>query len=459
MSDIEKLFNINKNGKGTIKSKETILGHGVLYPEIEKDITIKLKDEDRSGHVACLGTTRVGKSRLIENIVEQDIRKGYNVAIFDPKGDMGLLNKTVQVAAETGRLNDLMLLTPIFPEQSIMLDPLTYYYMEDELVDHAISGIKAKDDFFISIAQEVTQAVVAGLAIEAAFRGQKLKINFHDIRVRSDYMSLKAFADSISMLPNSEETCQSIEQILTSPQDYFSKVSASLRTTLSALTTGSTGKIIGKCKFNEFVKRFEKNEGVILFCNTGSMLARRTAHIIGRVLVSMIQSLVGRFFASGRKLDPPLCLHLDEGHNMLYRGIQELFNKGGGANVWIHFYTQSIAQIEEEVGREIAKSILDNMNTCIYMLVNNPDTAKYVEDSSPDIKKFQPMIAFGGGVTLRETEAKQILASNVMQLPKRHFYMRSYGKIYKGVTSDVKESYVNIELPQIITTEEEPAEN
>lgn len=453
MTDIEKLFEINRTSRLLSKSTETILGKGILYPNIEEDVEIKIRDEDRSGHLCVIGTTRVGKSRIIENIIEQDIRKGYNVAIFDPKGDVGLLNKTIQIAAETGRLKDFLFLTPIFPDHSIMIDPLTNFYMQDELVDHAISGIKAEkgNDFFIAIAQEVTQAIVSGLAVEAAFRKKNLNINFHDIRIRSDYFSLKAFGESIQMLPGSEDTCQSIAQILTSPQDFFSKVSTSLRTTLSALTTGSTGKIIGRCRVNEFIQRFERGEKVILFCNTGSLLTRRTGYILARVLVSMLQSLIGRFFASGRKLDPPLCIHLDEGHNMLYSGIQEFFNKGGGANAWIHLYTQSIAQIEAEVGREIAKSTLDNINTCLYMLVNHPETAMYVEESSPNIKKFQPMISFGGSVTLRETDTKQILAGSVLQLPKRHFYMRSYGKLYRGVTSDVKESYLNIKFPQIST--------
>jgi len=75
-----------------------------------------MNDADRSGHFGCFGTTRVGKTRLIENIVEQDIRKGYNVVVIDPKGDTELFSKIVQVAAESGRLEEVMLLTPIYPD-------------------------------------------------------------------------------------------------------------------------------------------------------------------------------------------------------------------------------------------------------------------------------------------------------------------------------------------------------
>ncbi|MEW6003401.1 MAG: TraM recognition domain-containing protein [Nitrospirota bacterium] len=448
---LNELIAINEASKNKRpkNSGVTLIGRGVNLSDISKEIDITIGDTERSGHFGCFGTTRVGKTKLIENITEQDIQKNYNVVVIDPKGDTELFSKVVQVATETGRLEDLMLLTPIYPDYSIMLDPLAYYYMEDELVDHVISGIKAKEDYFIAIAAEVTQTVVSGLALQAKARGERLNINFYDIKVRSDYYNLKKFKEAIEYLSGSNEVCHNIEQILNSPADFFAKVSSSLRTTLSALTSGSTGKIIGKSLVNEFVKRFEEGRGVILFCNTGSMLARRTAHIIGRVLISMIQSMLGRFYASGRKLDPPLCLHIDEGHNMLYKGIQELFNKGGAANVWIHFYTQSVAQIEEEIGREAARSILDNINTWIYMLVNHPETAQYIEDSSPTIRKYQPILSFGGGISVREIEDKQILAYKVMQLQKRQFYMRSYGNLYKGNTLDTSPAYVKVEFPHL----------
>lgn len=450
---LQSLLEINKRGKLKKNNHMTIIGHGVCLEDVTKEGDIVVRDADRSGHFGCFGTTRVGKTRLIENIVEQDISKGYNVVVIDPKGDLQLFSKIVQTAAESGRLEELMLLTPIYPDYSIMLDPLAYYYMEEELVDHVVSGIRAKEDYFIAVAYEVTQAIIAGLALQARYKKQRLNINFADIKVRSDYESLKKFRSSIELLPGSNEVVTNIDQILNSPADFFAKVSSSLRTTLTALTSGTTGRIIGKSLVNEFVKRFEEGKGVILFCNTGSMLARRTAHIIGRVLISMIQSMIGRFFASGRKLNPPLCLHIDEGHNVLYKGIQELFAKGGAANVYVHFYTQSIAQIEEEVQEETARSILDNINTWVYMLVNHPDTAQYVEDSSPNIQKYQPILSFGGGISVREIEDKQILAASVLQLPKRYFYMRSYGKLYKGITKDTKPLYVSVEFPHLSTSQ------
>ena len=161
-----------------------------------RDILVTIPDEERSGHLGCFGTTRIGKTRLMESIIEQDILKGYNLAIIDPKGDIDLFSKVIQAAAESGRLEEVMLLTPIYPDHSVKLDPLSHYYMEDELVDHVVSGIKAKEDYFIAIASEVTGAVVSGLALKARRNGKELNTNFSDIKSRVTYNDLKEFQSS-----------------------------------------------------------------------------------------------------------------------------------------------------------------------------------------------------------------------------------------------------------------------
>ncbi|CAE6734417.1 type IV secretory system conjugative DNA transfer family protein [Nitrospira defluvii] len=451
-SPLERLRALNREGKPRpVHPELTLLGFGANLDDNQREGVLVMRDADRSGHFGCLGTTRVGKTRLMENIVEQDIRKGYSVVVVDPKGDIELFSKVVQTAAECGRLKELMLLTPIFPDESVYLDPLSSYYMEDELVNHIVSGIKAREDFYIAIATQVAQVIVAGLIILAKAKGIPPQISFYDVKLRAGHKDLMQFRDTLQALPGTEELCMAIDQITHGPNmaDFYAKVSTSLQTMLSALTFGTTGRIIGKAKTNEFIRRLESGKRVIMVCNTGSLLTRRTAHIIAKVFISMIQSLVGRLFASGRALTPPLCLHIDEGHNVLYPDIKELFNKGGGANIWIHLYTQSLAQIQEEVGPYAAQSIMDNINSWAYFLLNHPETAQYVEDSTPLVTRDEPMIEVGGRVMMKLTARRQVLRDRVMSLPKRWFYFRTYGQTYKGQTLDTTPLYVKVKFPVV----------
>ena len=112
----DNLREINATGRlAPIHPSATLVGFGVNMSDHHHEGVIAIPDTERGGHFGCLGTTGIGKTRLVESIVEQDIRKGYSVVIMDPKGDIDLFSKIAQVAAESGRLDELMFLNSIFP--------------------------------------------------------------------------------------------------------------------------------------------------------------------------------------------------------------------------------------------------------------------------------------------------------------------------------------------------------
>ncbi|MEW6999900.1 hypothetical protein M5585_00805 [Serratia ureilytica] len=56
-----------------------------------------------------LGTTRVGKTRLAELLITQDIRRGDITIVFDPKGDADLLRRVWAEAHRAGRGDELFI--------------------------------------------------------------------------------------------------------------------------------------------------------------------------------------------------------------------------------------------------------------------------------------------------------------------------------------------------------------
>ncbi|MDC4269071.1 conjugative coupling factor TraD, PFGI-1 class, partial [Acinetobacter baumannii] len=79
--------------------------HGIEPDEV--DVSLPLGE--RVGHSLVLGTTRVGKTRLAELFVTQDIRRknadGEHevVIVIDPKGDADLLKRVYVEAKRAGR--------------------------------------------------------------------------------------------------------------------------------------------------------------------------------------------------------------------------------------------------------------------------------------------------------------------------------------------------------------------
>lgn len=47
-----------------------------------------IKDNDRLGHIYCIGKTGVGKSTLIKNMAQADVENGNGICIIDPHGDL-----------------------------------------------------------------------------------------------------------------------------------------------------------------------------------------------------------------------------------------------------------------------------------------------------------------------------------------------------------------------------------
>ena len=290
-----------------------------------------------------------------------------------------------------------------------------------------------------------------GLLLLAKHEGRVADFNLNDVKnkmSRSELEKLKSEVEAIG----TEEAMQlssDIQKILDSPPDYYGKVSSSLRVALVELTTGNIGKIIGKADENRFIKRLEKGQRVIMVVHLGSLITRKAAFTVGKVIVSMIQSFVGRVFASGRKVDPPLCLYIDEAQNVLYFGIDDLFAKAGGAGVWVHGFCQSVSQLYAEIGEDYGNAILDNTNTKIFMRVPDVKTSEYVANHFGEKRIYSPILSLGGGVTSRELEEPVIKPSDVLNLPARKFYLLTYSGTYIGKTSDVSKLYVDIKFPNI----------
>ncbi|EPS1831737.1 type IV conjugative transfer system coupling protein TraD, partial [Escherichia coli] len=88
--------------------------HGI-EPD-EQDVTLALGE--RVGHTIVYGTTRVGKTRLAELLVTQDIRRGEVTIVFDPKGDADLLLRVWAEAHRAGRGDELYIFHLGWPEIS-----------------------------------------------------------------------------------------------------------------------------------------------------------------------------------------------------------------------------------------------------------------------------------------------------------------------------------------------------
>src|SRR5262249_1222476 len=111
--------------------------HGVEL--FEENVLLPLKE--RVGHTLVLGTTRVGKTRLLEVLVTQDIHRGETVIVFDPKGDAELLRRLYFEAERSGRLDDFIIFHLGFPENSARYNPIGHFARITEVANRVANQL------------------------------------------------------------------------------------------------------------------------------------------------------------------------------------------------------------------------------------------------------------------------------------------------------------------------------
>jgi hypothetical protein len=332
---------------------------------------------------------------------------------------------------------------------------MAYYFMPDELVGHIVSGIQGgREPFYRNIAKEITTAVITANIIIANWKGKLPSQNMDSIRQGIRRSKLQETVGILKEIGTHEAilTAGMLQDILESPQEYYSKVSSTLRTCLMELSSGNIGKIIGQADSNRFMSRLEEGKGVIMVVHTGAMITREAAATLGKVLLSMIQSFIGRVYLSDRqKVNPPLAIYIDEAQSLFYQGIEDLFAKAGSADVMVHAFAQSVNQIYAAIGEEFGKSILDNTNTKIFMRCSDAETSEYVVRHFGKHKKLTGIYG-ANQVTTREEEKDVLDTQDILNLQQQDFYMLTYSGRYMGKTLPTTDPKIEIIFPSANTT-------
>lgn len=445
------LFNKKTGPVPASKENSLLIGSGVNLDNPTRIQPVYVSEEHRRRGMMVVGTTGVGKTRLVENFIEHDIMTGKSVICIDPKGDQELFAKIYDVARKAKRVDELQLVSVIYPEHSAVIDPMAYYFMVEELVGHITAALPpSKEEFFRQLATTISTLVITANKIIADHSGILPNQNLDHIRMGVRRKSLEETKNTLVRIGTKESVriAEMMEDILCNDPEHFNKVSMSLQTTLMTLSSGNIGKIIGQADSNRFIKRLEEGKRVIMVVHTGALMVRSASSTLCRLLISMVQGHIGRVYNSVKqRLDHPLAIHIDEAHNALYEGFESLTAMAGSANVMTTLYVQDIAQLKSAMkDQELAQIVLNTCNTKIFLRCPDAVTSEYV------VKHFGTKSVLSGiygtnQVTTREIEEEAVKTYDVLSLQPREFLMTSYNGRWKGFTSDASLTKLKIIFP------------
>lgn len=407
-----------------------LIGHGVNMRDRSHQMPMYLPDSYRQRHTLVTGPSGVGKTRMAEIFIKDDVASGKSMIYFDPKHDQDVASTAYAAAREAGRLDDFMIITPIFPSCSAKIDPMSYAYMPEELVNHVVSGIPVagENQFFRDTAKQIAMANIMGNILLAKAERRKPGITLDSIYrgVRKEGLEqLKTRLLGINS-PDAQYYVDLLEDVLLWNAEHYSKVSSSLRNALISLTAGNVGKIIGRADTNRLVQRLEEGKRVIAVVQTGSMISYEAGATLGRVLLSMIQSFIGRVYSSKRgRVKPALSLHIDEAPKLMTPDSLMLLDMAGSADVMAHLYAQDVEQIHAALGNtHEGKAALANLSTKIFFRAASIETAQYIVDHFGTHEVLTGVFS-PNQVTTRQVERPILKVEDVMELEPRQCYMTS----------------------------------
>ncbi|RME55832.1 DUF87 domain-containing protein [Candidatus Parcubacteria bacterium] len=87
----------------------------------EKKFIFGIKRKDRRRHLYIIGKSGVGKSKLLELLIRQDIAYGYGLCLLDPHGDV--IQEILDFVPKE-RIDDVVLIDPTDVEHPVSFNPL-----------------------------------------------------------------------------------------------------------------------------------------------------------------------------------------------------------------------------------------------------------------------------------------------------------------------------------------------
>ena len=417
----------------------------------EHDVWMDLGE--RVGHTLVLGTTRVGKTRLLEVLVTQDIHRDKRAAVivFDPKGDADLLRRMWVEAKRAGRADQFYLFHLGHPDVSARYNALARYSKITEIPTRTTGALPDQGNAaaFKEFAWRFTNAIAQGhAALGRRVTYELLAQSVNDIEplvveycehwlrgvAPKEWEGGVASADEdynertvpqnlkgrgrrvIAILKYVEQTglydpvATQLMSAVRYDRAYFDKIASALGPFLAKMTTGQVSELLSP-DYEDIADerpildwRTVIAQGGIVYVGLDALSDSVVASAVGNAMFSDLTSMAGYLYKHGladgppgTPVDiPPVILHADEFNELIGDEFIPLLNKAGGANFQVTAYTQTWSDVEARVGSLAkAEQIGGNFNTHIVLRVKKKATAEVLTDQLPLVEVLSTLQVSG----------------------------------------------------------------
>ena len=428
--------------------------HGI--EPLETDVSLPLGE--RVGHTLVLGTTRVGKTRLAELCITQDIRRKVNgehevVIVFDPKGDADLLKRMYVEARRAGREGEFYVFHLGWPDISARYNAVGRFGRISEVATRIAGQLSGEGNSaaFREFAWRFVN-IIARALVELGRRPDYLQIQRHVINIDALFIEYaqhffaktepKAWEVIVQLegrlndkniprhMVGREKRVVAIEQYLSQvrvydpvldglrsavryDRTYFDKIVASLLPLLEKLTTGKIAQLLAPDYADlhdprpifDWMQIIRKR--AVVYVGLDALSDAEVAAAVGNSMFFDLVSVAGHIYKFGIDDGLPgasssapgkvaINVHADEFNELMGDEFIPMVNKGGGAGIQVTAYTQTLSDIEARIGnRAKAGQVVGNFNNLFMLRVRETITAELLTRQLPKVEVYTTSIVSG----------------------------------------------------------------
>ena len=351
-------------------------------PLEEKKFIFGIKRKDRRRHMNLIGKSGVGKTKLLELLIRQDIAQGQGVCLIDPHGD--LIEDILDFIPEE-RINDVVLIDPADLEWPASFNPLQN--VDPELKHQVAQGL-------IEVLEKQFGANWTP-RLEHVFRFTCLAL--------LDYPQA-TMRGMISMLTDREYRQKVVEYIeddmvkrfwAVEFADWSEKFDTDAIIPLvnklgQFLSTPFLRTIFGQEENKIDLEEIMNSQKILLINLAKGKLGTENSSFFGSMFITKLyQAGIARATMPEEERND-FYLYVDEFHNLMTTTFENLFTESRKYGLCITVAHQYMSQLLPEV----LSTVMGNTATLIVFRVGGPDAAKLTEEMTP-IFRAQDMINLG----------------------------------------------------------------
>lgn len=354
----------------------TLLGINIYQGQ---ETEIYLNPKDRLRHVYVIGQTGTGKTTILKNMIDQDIKNGEGCCFIDPHGS-DIEDILSQIPAE--RFSDVIYFNPAVLERPLGLNMLEYDIRFPEQKTFVINELfsifqklysgtpesmgPAFEQYFRNATALVledpasgnTMVEISRVLSDESFRNLKLS--------KCSNMIVRQFWEKIATQADGESKLENIVPYITNKFDVF-------------LSNDYLRPIIAQEKSAFNFREIMDKKKILLVNLSKGRLGEINSNLIGMIIVGKIQmAAMSRVDSLDKKL-PPFYLYIDEFQNVTTNSISSILSEARKYSLGLIIAHQYIKQIDEK----IKDAVFGNVGSMIIFRIGAEDAEILEKQLSP----------------------------------------------------------------------------